>query len=769
MRLIVLALTLGGAVAFAQSHPETVSGVLQVVVVEHLGKAAPAAETLQYSLLTGTGALSLIFEDPQDAENAPPGSVVEVTGYRTGKQLTVPADSAAKPRPNPHIRTMSAAPAPKTVGQRNVAVLLVTFQNDQRQLVDSATISAAVFGDVNAYYQEDSYGNLSIVGDIYGYLSLPINSSCGQIFDGGAASTGFTVIQNAAVSAAQTAGINLAGYDSVMVVGPELQSCTSGEGAGTIGGVPGYVVMKLVDPAEFGGESYEQLYDQATAHEIGHNLGLYHAKFIDDGNAVYSGSVPPNTCGTAPCYVEYGDYDVMGLSSPAKHHFHSAAKEFLGWLQPQTITATGNYQIGPYEVAGATIKALKIAPSQANGTFYVEYRQPIGFDSDLTLGGPTIHLGGNPAYLLNLNPVDLVPVADRPTDPGLFVGQTYVDYANRFSVTTVSTSPAAAQMLILVPGVDSPTLAFDSPTDGATVWGTVNISIDALDLSAISKVDISLDGSPLTSLTAAPYTFAWNAATASVGQHVISATAYNTKGNTAAQQITVTVSAQQIGGLLDGASFVPAVAPGSIVSLFVGGFSLPTAAAGTIPLPNNLGGASVTIAGQALPFFYVSSTQLNVQLPWNLPGGANNVTVSGGGVSATASFNVVSAAPGIFVYGNNLAVAQNQDYTLNDASHPAKAGSYVTVYLTGIGPLDNPVGLGQATPSQPYSRATTAAQATVGGMQAQISFIGMAPGFVGLAQADIQIPPTLAPGTYPIQIQMGDGPILSNAPCITTN
>jgi uncharacterized protein (TIGR03437 family) len=43
----------------------------------------------------------------------------------------------------------------------------------------------------------------------------------------------------------------------------------------------------------------------------------------------------------------------------------------------------------------------------------------------------------------------------------------------------------------------------------------------------------------------------------------------------------------------------------------------------------------------------------------------------------------------------------------------------------------------------------------------------MTPGSVGLAQADIQIPSDLAPGAYPIQIQMGS--FLSNAPLITTN
>jgi uncharacterized protein (TIGR03437 family) len=46
----------------------------------------------------------------------------------------------------------------------------------------------------------------------------------------------------------------------------------------------------------------------------------------------------------------------------------------------------------------------------------------------------------------------------------------------------------------------------------------------------------------------------------------------------------------------------------------------------------------------------------------------------------------------------------------------------------------------------------------------------MTPGSVGLAQADIQIPPALAPGTYSIQIQIGTlATGLSNAPLITTN
>jgi uncharacterized protein (TIGR03437 family) len=103
-------------------------------------------------------------------------------------------------------------------------------------------------------------------------------------------------------------------------------------------------------------------------------------------------------------------------------------------------------------------------------------------------------------------------------------------------------------------------------------------------------------------------------------------------------------------------------------------------------------------------------------------------------------FTVAQAAPYLFQNSTGDAIVQNQDYSVNTASNPAAAGSTVTVYLTGIGPLDNPVATGAAAPATPLSRATLSFSAAIGSATVTPLFLGLTPGFVGLAQANITIP-----------------------------
>jgi uncharacterized protein (TIGR03437 family) len=211
-----------------------------------------------------------------------------------------------------------------------------------------------------------------------------------------------------------------------------------------------------------------------------------------------------------------------------------------------------------------------------------------------------------------------------------------------------------------------------------------------------------------------------------------------------------------ISAITDAASFAPRVAPGALATIFGSNLANSTQQASGFPLPRSMAGATVYVNQAPVPLLYVSNTQINFQVPGGLATGTANVYVTrDGGKSAIVQFTVTSSAPGIFQDSNNHAVAQNAtDNSTNSSSNPVASGDVLVVYVTGQGALDNPVPDGNATPDSPLSTATATPTATIGGMSATVQFLGLTPGFTGLAQANIQVP-ALATGDYPLVITVG--------------
>ncbi len=205
-------------------------------------------------------------------------------------------------------------------------------------------------------------------------------------------------------------------------------------------------------------------------------------------------------------------------------------------------------------------------------------------------------------------------------------------------------------------------------------------------------------------------------------------------------------------GVVNAGSFTAGISPGALATIFGSNFLAVNASAG-LPLPSNLRGVQVSINGRFAPVLYVSPTQVNFQVPWETATGTANVVLSRNGVASnTATVPVLSAAPGLFIESSGAAVVQNQDYTLNQPSNPAAAGSVIIAYFTGSGPLSGTVADGYVSPSSPLLQSTSSYSATIGSATAQVQFAGLSPGFVGLAQANIVIPAGTVSGTYPLTI-----------------
>lgn len=205
-------------------------------------------------------------------------------------------------------------------------------------------------------------------------------------------------------------------------------------------------------------------------------------------------------------------------------------------------------------------------------------------------------------------------------------------------------------------------------------------------------------------------------------------------------------------GIVNAASYAPTVAPGGLISIFGIDLARRISAAEQLPLPTTLGGVSVNSNGRALPLLFVSPTQINAQLPVEASAGSSPIVVTTeAGDTAPAIAATTAAAPGIFVFGANHAIVQNPDLSLNTDNNPAPNGSVVVMYLTGIGPVDNPVATGQPTPIGVLSRSQYPVTASVGGQPAEVQFAGLAPGIVGVMQLNLLLP-QMTPGTHPVMV-----------------
>lgn len=214
------------------------------------------------------------------------------------------------------------------------------------------------------------------------------------------------------------------------------------------------------------------------------------------------------------------------------------------------------------------------------------------------------------------------------------------------------------------------------------------------------------------------------------------------------------------GGLVNAADLSANLGVGGLMTLFGENFTDAPASIRAAPWPTELGGTRVEIGGESVPLQFVSETQINLQAPIFLDlSEPQSVRVIRGSVPSeetTALFDL--SGPGLFrdpASGTVVAV-RAVDGSVVTAENPALPGETVTFYGTGIGLTTNHPDDGARASFFRLSEALFPVNVSVGGIQADAPFVGLTPGFVGLAQFNVVIPAETPPGETSVVVEVFD-------------
>jgi uncharacterized protein (TIGR03437 family) len=220
----------------------------------------------------------------------------------------------------------------------------------------------------------------------------------------------------------------------------------------------------------------------------------------------------------------------------------------------------------------------------------------------------------------------------------------------------------------------------------------------------------------------------------------------------------VAPSATAISGTTSAASFLPGFAPGMIAAMFGQNLASGTPAQPGSPLPTQLAGTTITLNGIPAPLYYVSPSQINLQIPYEIPGNSTAIVkVSSNGQTSTSQIFVSATAPGVFADGHGLLVPYQA----------TGRGQSIVLFETGDGQLSPPPATGVVPQSGVIPVPKANVSITVGGVQAAtpFAFIGVPEWSIGVTQINFTIPSTAPLGLQSVVVTAGG---VSSAPVFIT-
>ncbi len=319
--------------------------------------------------------------------------------------------------------------------------------------------------EVKEYYNTQSYCQFGTTWEIAANINL--TARIADYTQGSQLCTDWWQVAKAEIESTNTVNYDEPGGNRIiMILGPEkfstTESCYRNSTAG-------YSRMNIYHHKP-----------GTIAHEMGHAMGLHHAKAVDGGDAhipFYEDPMekPEYNCQglTGSAYqdcndrlgkilIDYGNiHSMMGMGAHTLEEYNLLYKHFYGWLDLKTdvplIEKSGKYRINAFG-HGDKSKGqvgLRLKSGHDKYTYWVEFRTS-GTTANQTNEGVMLNLQGyaeksNPhkswwktiSYLVDTTPGSFTADkwwGDDQKDSVLKVGKSYKDYWGGFEITVLERS-----------------------------------------------------------------------------------------------------------------------------------------------------------------------------------------------------------------------------------------------------------------------------------------------------------------------------------------
>jgi peptidoglycan/xylan/chitin deacetylase (PgdA/CDA1 family) len=265
-------------------------------------------------------------------------------------------------------------------------------------------------------------------------------------------------------------------------------------------------------------------------------------------------------CNGAPCSSSYTAPVTVSLSSVDSGTGVAVIRYTTDGTDP---TATSPIYSGPFSLNTTTTVKYQAWDNAGNVETTQTQLIQIGATADQTPPSSSIACNGSSCSSSWYGPPVAISLAATDTGSGVAAIRYTTDgtdptasspvYTNPFNVSATTTvkyrawdgagnvEPTNTQLIQVDP--TAPSVSITSPTNGATVTGTIRISASAADSqSGVASVSFYVDDKLVGTSTGSPWQVQWNTRKVTSGQHVVTAAATDRVGNRATSTaITVTV------------------------------------------------------------------------------------------------------------------------------------------------------------------------------------------------------------------------------------